>query len=432
MSFFTTIPSKIEAPKTLLGLLNGEAGIYMQNDSFPVVKLMVKSPQPIFSYKEIKGKMKTGASFVPPKVFIKNDRGEFTTRYKIELTNRLKHKETYRFKTPPTEAYPNGTGKAKNVITTKILDDEGQINALIILDNLICMGLEFLMLAFIIKYDFKDAKNDKDLIEGLFKAISPKNHNELMNMLDDEYFTMPVKPPVWEKSTSIAGNFILSATENGKYLSLFNVITGTNVHVVKKNLSPLQTDILKNMFGNDKKTNPYYTFICSTVENNIVPYAKKYLFETPSGEAKEMSDMRLLFYVKHDNEAFNPKFPENLYVKKLLRGGSSEILNGNEFNQMIGIVNPDPTKPNIYDGFMWVNNRIDLTKYGNYQVHSSWIVTELILAKSSATMATEFSVTDDYYDDLGDRDSMEQIVSDSQQKIPAASSIPDLDMDDGL
>ena len=431
MSFYTTIASKIEAPKTLIALLNGSAGIYMQNESFPVASGSIKNAQPIFTYKEIKGKSKNGASFIAPRVFIKNDRGEFTGRYKIELTNRFKHKETYRFKTPPMEAYPGGKGKQKNTITTKILDDEGQIDALIILDNIICMGLEFLMLASMAKYNFKDAKDDKELIEGLFKQISPTHYNKLIELLDEEYYNIPTKPPIWEKSSGTQGNFTLSSVENGKYLSLFNVITGTDIHKVKKNFNELQADILKNLFENDRKTNPYYTFICSTIENNIVPTIKKYAFETPEGETKELTDMRLLFFVKHDNDTYNPKFPENLYVKKLIRGGSSEILDGNEFNQMIGVTNYDPTKPNIYDGFIWITNRIDLTKYGQYQVHSSWMVNEVILKKSNASLVSEFNVTDDYYDGLGDDDGTETIATESRQKIASVSEIPnDLDVDE--
>ena len=254
MSYYTTIASKIEAPKSLLDLFNGNAGILMQNDSFQIVKNTSKNQQALFAYKEIKGKSKNGASFIPPKIFIKNDRGEFVAKYKIELTNRLKHKETYRFKTPPQEAYPKGAGKQKNSITTKIIDDNGQMEALIKLDNVICMGIEFLMLATLAKYDFKNAKNDKELIEGLFKAISPKHSEELIALLDNDYYKLVQTPPVWEKSTGTAGNFLLTSQEQGKYLSLFNVIFGTGISSVKKNLNAIQTDIVVNLFGGERKT----------------------------------------------------------------------------------------------------------------------------------------------------------------------------------
>lgn len=427
MSYYMTVASKINVPNSLLGLFNGESDLYMQNNSFPVVKIATSNNQTLFGYKEIKGKSKTGSSFIPPKIFIKNDKGEFTQRYKIELTNRLKRKETYRFKTPPMDAYPKSQGKLKNTISTKIMEDEGQIDALVKIDNIICMGLEFLMLATLSKYDFKDVKNDKELIEGLFKSISPKHYDELIKLLDENYYKLPSEPPVWEKSGSTPGNFTIP-NENKKYLSLFNVITGTDIHLTKKNLTELQNDIIKNMFGGDRKTNPYYTFICSAgTENNIVPSVKKYLFESTDGEQKEYKDMRLLFYVKYDNESYNPKFPENMYVKKLLRGGTSEILNGDEFSNMIGITDFDPTKQNLYDGFLWITNRIDLTKYGQYQVHSSWLVNELILNKSTTSYSTEFKVSDDYYNDIDDSNDIEKTATESCQVIPSASSIPDLD-----
>lgn len=251
----------------------------------------------------------------------------------------------------------------------------------------------------------------------------------MFDLLDDGYYKLPTEPPMWEKSSGTLGNFILPATDDNKYLSLFNVITGTGIHTVKKNFNEIQSDILKNLFNDDRKTNPYYTFICSTTENNIVPLIKKYMFETPEGENKEFIDMRLLFFVKHNNESYNPKFPENLYVKKMLRGGACEILDGDEFNTMVGISDQDPTRANIYDGFMWITNKIDLTKYGQHQVHSSWMVNELILKKSTVSATAAFSIGDDYYDELND-ETPEQVAKEVYKPIPPANDISDSDSDE--
>ncbi len=438
MSYFTTIPSKINTPKTLLDLFNGKSDIWMSNNSFPVVDMSNIMKQDLYTPREVKGKGKNGISLLSPRIYIKNDKGEFTNRYRIELTNRLKRKETYRFKTPPVEGYKliddKYEGKLKNPITVKIIDDEGQTEALIKIDNVICMGLEFLLLATLVKYDFKDVKNDKELIDGLFKAIAPKNFAELHNKLNDEYYNLPQNPPLWEKDENVSGNYNIISNIDKKYLSLFNVIYETELSKVKheSKMNGLQTEIYTNLFNKDKKNNPYYNFLMCGSSNNITPTAKKYVYEI-DGQQKEFNDMRLLFYVKHNNSTFNPKFPENLYVHKLARGGVKEPLNGDEFNEMIGLKDFDKTKPyRAYSGFMWVNNHIDLTKFGMFQVHSNWLVNEVILNKSSIQASSTFNIDDDYYNELCDEDTERIAVETTTKVIPSSSTIEDFDDNDGL
>ena len=102
------------------------------------------------------------------------------------------------------------------------------------LDNIVYMGLEYLLLAQVSGYDFSKCSTDKELVEGLFKHLSPKHSNTLINMLSNKYYDNIANPPMWEKDENINGNYRLVNDDDDKFVSLFNLIYATRAGDKKK------------------------------------------------------------------------------------------------------------------------------------------------------------------------------------------------------
>ena len=398
MSFVKIIPSKIDVPKTMLSLLKGDNGLYLQNETFKPSSIQsVTSKRKLFDIKEIKG-VQPGISIMSPRLFIKDDNGRFTNRYRLELTSKAKCKETYRLKRPSLAGYPNGEGKCKNLISTRIMERDNEMKIMVEIDNIVYMCTEYLLLAHMSKADFSKAESDKDLISILFKQIAPNKHSDLAKLLDIKYFKAISEPPLWIRDQDTAGNFLLQTQDENKYLSLFNVIYATKAGKKKVEAGSLQDEIVKNLFNGKIKGNLYYDFVMSGESNDILPMCKNVSYEfEDSAEPKILTDMKLMFYIKHSNSKFNPNFPESMYVRELKSKASAEVLDGEKFMSMIGFGESDE-QVTFHSGFIWVYNSLDLLKYGKHQCHSNWVVSDIILTKTSSG-ASAFSVEDDYFDD---------------------------------
>lgn len=434
MSYVKVIPSKIDVPTSMLSLLKGDKGLYLQNDIFkPTNIAMFNSKKKLFDIKEIKG-VQTGISIVSPKLFIKDDSGKFTHRYRLELTSKAKCKETYRFKRPSVAGYPNGEGKCKNLISTKIVERDNEMKIMVYIDNMVYMCTEYLLLAHMCSLDYSKANDDKELISMLFKKIAPTKYKELNNLLDEAYFNIITEPPQWVRDADVTGNFLLLSEEDNKYLTLFNLIFSTRQNTKKKvEADSLQGEVITNLFGGKVKGNLYYDFIMSGQSNDILPMCKNISYEIDNEtEAKKVSitDMKLMFYIKHDNSKFNPNFPESMYVKELKPRASAEILNGNKFMEMIGF-GENEEQATYYSGFIWVYNSVDLLKYGKHQCHSNWVVGDIILSKSSIGTSA-FSVDEDYFEDEdGEATNFEEVLNKSETtKVESADELSKALLDD--
>ena len=220
MSSIIVTPNMIELPTSLVEFLRGDKGICLQNDCYKQPCFSANSYNDLYKAKIIKNKSggTNGINFKSPKIAIKNNSGVFTTNYMIELTNRLKHKEQYSIKTPADIMYPKGEGKLKNDIIVSIADDQSVLRNMTMIDNIIYMGVEFTMLAHLCKYDYKGVNDDRQLIVGLFKTISPSHYNNLLEKLDEQYYNLITNPPIWIKSDIVKGNYNIKSDDNNKYL----------------------------------------------------------------------------------------------------------------------------------------------------------------------------------------------------------------------
>lgn len=397
---YKQIPSKINIPTTILDLLKGTNDLWLQN------RIFIRNDKDDRSNKELfKGSIincKTGSMLKinAPKLYIKNEYGKFVNNYNIELTSRLKNSETYRFARPSEITYQDKLAKKKNVIRTKIVDREAETNALIQIDNIVYMSLEFLLLANAVNYDFSKCVDDKELINGLFKAISPTHNDKLTSMLSDKYFDIINNPPLWEKDNDIMGNFKLVNEDEAIYLSLFNLIYATKAGDKKKILpNSLQEDIVKNIFKGKCKGNILFEFIMSTSSNDIVPMFKRVQYDI-NDSIKVVNDIRLTWWIKEEHaKDYSPTFPTNMYTK-IVKRSTEHIINGAEFMKMIGYGDVDETVT-YYKGFMWVTHNSDLNKYGKYQAHSCWYVSKVILNKTEYKRPT-LEIDDEYYANLED------------------------------
>lgn len=439
MSFININPSNVVIPESIVDFLHGKAGFCMQSSYISDIEGMIKPTKPLYSYREIKGKV-TGQQFNAPMVLFRKSITEpFSRKYKFELTSRLGRKESYKIRTPPQQGLENL--KSKYVVAIKILDDELESKALIKIDNIICMAIEFTMLSEFAKFYYSKCSTDKELIEGLFKKISPKHYDELLALLDENYYKLVQNPPSWDRSEGAsAGNMLIHTEDPDHFLSLFNLIYATGVFKAsKKNISELQTDIINNLFDGSIKASQFAKFI-NHEDNNIVPQAKVINYEITKENCEEsdlrtMDECRYLFYVERKGtDAYNPKFPENLYTKEISKGNQVKPLTGETFDNLIGLNNVDRTKPNIFDGFIWCVNSIDLTKYKTFQVHSSWRVCDLILRKSKKSFNDSFKIDEGYFDELKsdseDEESATINPTDKPQIIDsaaAAAALGDLD-----
>ena len=416
-------------------MLKGTNDLWLQNNTFVAADKDNKYMKDLLKTSIIHGKQ-DALSIKAPILYIRNDYGQFTKQYRIELTSKLKNKETYRFSRPGDMCYPTKMAKRKNVIRTKIVDRDAEMNALIKIDNIIYMSLEFLILANACGFNFSEYTTDKDMIEGLFKVISPKHHADLLNMLSPKYFDIISNPPLWEKDDIVAGNFKLvnDDEDENKYLSLFNVIFATKANDRKK-ITPgsLQEEIITNLFKGKTKGNIMFDFIMSTSSNDIVPMCKRVNYDIEDS-VKTFDEMRLTWFVKEEKSPdYNPNFPQALYTKQLKRGGVTEVIKGEEFMPMIGYGTNDEVST-YYKGFIWVSNRLDLVKYDKHQVHSSWQVSDVILQKTEYAKA-KLQVDDDYFadNDEEEHETVKLNVSQTQplQQFQSAEELAaDFDVDD--
>ena len=411
-TIYKQIPSKINVPATMLDLLKGTNDLWLQNNVFVVADTNSKYLKEMLKTNIIHGKQ-DALQIKAPMLYVKNDKtGQFTKNFRLELTSKLANKETYRFSRPGEMCYPSKMAKRKNVIRTKIMDREAEMNAMIAIDNIIYMTLEYLILATFANYDFSKCTSDQELITGLFKAISPKHYETLMAMLSDKYYTLTSKPPLWEKDENVNGNFkiVNEDEDDNKHMSLFNLIYATRAGDKKKTTpNSCQEDIVNNLFKGKTKGNVLYDFIMATASNDIVPMCKRVNYEIDDGY-KMLDELRLTWFVKEVKAPdYNPNFPSSMYTKEIKRGGRSDPIIGKDFMAMIGYGDVDE-QATYYKGFLWVNNRLDLVKYDKHQVHISWVVSEYILAKTDNAKA-KFQVEDDYFND----DDEEKTLDDSQQ-----------------
>ena len=410
MSCIKVIASSLELPTTLIELLKGSKGLYLQSNCVKDVPGVKPPTKPIFQHKDIKGKGQTvGNQFVGPILYIRpSNMKDFTKNYKIELSPKIGKKSVYRFKTPPQEQIM--TKKIKQSVFIKLMEGDEEMETLRKIDNMICMGTEYLMLAEFAKYDFNECKTDEELINGLFKKISPEHYDKLLECLDPEYYKLIVNPPIWEKSEEIAkGNHVIDNSSNpDKYLSLFNIIfaTGTTKKL-KKDPKPLQKDVIANLFDDGKNTSLMSFLNCA--ENNIVPQIKKVRFSFEKDdkkgeqETREIMDARFVFFVERSGEYNNPNFPKSMYTKKMTKDKRLLSVTGDEFEELIG-ANIKDSAYTFNEGFMWCFNNVDITKYQNFQIHSNWNISTLMLKKSNKSFAEDFSVDMSYFDEMDDDD----------------------------
>ena len=422
--FYKQIPSKIDIPTTIIGLLKGEHDVWLQNQTFVVADKDSKFLKELFKPSIIHGKQ-DALQIKAPTLYIKNEYGQFTKQYRIELTSKIKNKETYRFSRPNDMCYPNKTAKRKNVIRTKIIDRDAEILAMIKLDNIVYMGLEYLLLAHVSGYDFSKCSTDKELVEGLFKYLSPRHSNTLINMLSNKYYDNIANPPMWEKDENVNGNYRLVNDDDDKFVSLFNLIYATRAGDKKKTTpGSCQEEILTTLFKNKTKGNIIYEFLMATSSNDIVPMCKNVLYEIDD-TTKTTNEMRLTWFVKEPNGTdYNPNFPVSMYSKVLKRGGISDPIDGKQFMSMIGYGDTDE-QATYYKGFIWVSNRLDLVKYDKHQVHSSWIVTDTILTKTE-NVRIKLQVDDEYFnDESGDEQatSTSNMISQPMQTFQSAEEL---------
>ena len=434
MSCVKITASALDLPTTLISLLTGQNGLYLQSNCINGVPGVKKPSKPIFTHKDIKGKgQNVGNQFMGPVLYIRpSNMKDFTRNYKLELTSKIGKKSVYRFKTPPEEQYKSK--KIKNNIYVKIMDEDSEMEVLRKIDNMVCIGTEYLMLAEFSKYDFSECKTDEELINGLFKKISPEHYEKLIDLLDPTFYKLIQEPPIWEKSEEIAkGNFIIDNPGNPeKYLSLFNIIfaTGTTKKL-KKDPKPLQKDIIANLFDNGKNIGLMNFLNCA--ENNIVPQIKmvRYTFDSDNKkgqtETKELFDSRLTFYVKREGEFDNPNFPTSMYTKKMTRDQRQTPLTSDEFDELIGVNKKDGGYV-FEEGYIWCYNNIDLIKYQNFQTHSYWNVSLLILKKSNKSFSDDFTLDISYFNEMEDDDEEpKQVNEQPKQAISSEAAAALLD-----
>ena len=426
-TIYKQIPSKINVPSTMIGLLKGTHDLWLQNTVFVVADKDNKYLKDILKTNIIHGKQ-DALQIKAPMLYIKNSiTGEFTKNFRLELTSKLVSKEIYRFSRPSEMCYPSKMAKRKNVIRTKIMDREAEMNAMITIDNIVYMTLEYLILATFANYDFSKCTTDEELITGLFKTISPKHYETLLTMLSDKYYELMTNPPLWEKDEVINGNFkIINDDEyDNKYVSLFNLIYATKAGDKKKTIpNSCQEDIVNNLFKGKTKGNVLYDFIMSTSSNDIVPMCKRINYEIDEGY-KTIDEMRLTWFVKEVKAPdYNANFPASMYTKEIKRGNRYEPITGKDFMTMIGYGDVDE-QATYYKGFIWVNNKLDLVKYDKHQVHVSWVVSECILTKTD-NAKVKFQIEDDYFNDMDDDNDEEKQAANETKPMQNFKSAEEL------
>lgn len=450
-------PLDITIPTTLYDLFHGTADVCLQSKPIIDVPGIGKATKNIYEYKQIvtnggDGKQGSGTahSFTSPIVFIKPPgTKEFTYKYRLELCDKLNRKQTFRFKTPGAQQITGMDTKSKQQISIKIVDDKKEeiIKRMIEMDNIICMGVEYAMLAEYAKFDFSKCKDDKELIEGLLTTIAPKNHEQLLNMLDPRYFELGKNPPVWVRAEGgVAGNYKIDCDETisedkRKYLSLFNLIYATKVFMYRTvNSMPqnsLQREVAVNLFDSFKKSAIGFKEFLSNQYANIVPQAKmlKVGLEKKAENEDEPADIeyktfnifRMMFYIKLPvvPGGKESKLPDFMYTHKMVKHGGSTFLELDEFKKLLGLANSKPSDKmtgSLNDGFIWFTNRIDLCKFNAYQVHSNWAVANVILTPSTRKFGDQFTVDDSYFNELDEDGTTPGEIPDKQNEAPPPSS----------